>query len=125
MARECFCGCGRKLGFNDRSISKKGAAIEGAELLEEYTLAALRTQQQPTTDLEDFIQDGRDLRDQLVAVLHHEADPRTVDRRHIDWHKRAAAILEHLQGRRLPRSQGRSAGSVRIATVIVLVAGTS
>lgn len=95
MARECFCGCGRKLGFNDRSISKKGAKIEEeADFLEQYTLAALRREGYSTTDLEAFIEDGRELRDQLVAVLHRELDARAVDRHHMaHWHARAKTLV--------------------------------
>jgi hypothetical protein len=37
MARECFCGCGRTLGFRDRSLSRRAAKIEAAaDFLEEH-----------------------------------------------------------------------------------------
>jgi hypothetical protein len=108
MARECFCGCGRRLGFNDRSISRKAAKVdEEAAFLEQYVLPAQRESSQPSYELEGFIDDGRTMRDQLAAVIHREADARTVDRRGLaEWHGRAKTIINEFKVAAYKASRG-------------------
>jgi hypothetical protein len=44
-------------------------------------------------DLEGFIKDGRELRNQLVAVLHAEPNARAIDRRRVaNWRGQAKAL---------------------------------
>src|SRR5262245_57003531 len=94
MARECFCGCGRTLGFKDRSLSRRAAKIEtAADFLEEprsrFGSAGVQHE-----DLEGFIKDGRELRSQLVGVLHRGPGARPVDRHRIaHWRKQAKALI--------------------------------
>jgi uncharacterized protein (DUF3084 family) len=94
MARECACGCGRRLGLKDRLISRRAAKIErDAEFLENQTSRYGWAGRQPA-DLEAFITDGRELRDQLVAVIHGELDAGAVDRsRMAKWRGQAKALI--------------------------------
>ena len=93
MARECFCGCGRTLGFKDRSLSRRAAKIQtAADSLEESVSRFGHPDGQG--DVDGFIKDGRELRNQLVAVLHGEPGARPVDGHRIaQWRRRAKALL--------------------------------
>src|SRR5262245_18402376 len=94
MARECFCGCGRRLGFKDRALSRRAAKIQvAADFLEEHgsRFGPAGVQE---ADLEGFINDGRVLRDQLVAVLHGQPRAQPVDRQRIaHWRRRAKGLI--------------------------------
>lgn len=94
MARKCFCGCGRGLGFKNRSLSRRAAKIqEAAEFLEEHSSRFGYAGRQQA-DVEGLIKDGRELRNQLVAVLHGERDARAVDRHRIaHWRGQAKALI--------------------------------
>jgi hypothetical protein len=76
MARECVCGCGRKLGFNDRSISKKGARSRRRPTSWRSTWCPrcgnLNTHPR---GVEVFIEECHAVRNQLVAVIHKELRP--------------------------------------------------
>jgi hypothetical protein len=109
MARECACGCGRRLGFRDGFVSRKAAKIEErADFLEDHTSrygwAGWRR-----ADLEAFINEGRELRDQLVAVIHGELDARAVDRSHVaDWRGQAKALISEYDMATYPHGGGGS-----------------
>jgi uncharacterized protein (DUF3084 family) len=111
MARECACGCGRRLGFRDRLASRKAAKIEErADFLEDrisrYGWAGWQR-----ADLEAFVSEGRVLRDQLVAVIHGELDARAVDRSHVaDWRGQAKALISEYEMATYPPS-GPGGGS--------------
>jgi hypothetical protein len=94
MARECVCGCGRRLGVKDRLVCRRAARIEReADFLEDQMSRYGWAGRRPG-DLEAFILDGRELRDQLVAVIHGELDAGALDRSHIaDWRRQAKALI--------------------------------
>ena len=93
MARECFCGCGRRLGFKERSLSRRAAKIEAAaDFLEEHS-SRFGYAGKEQADVEGLIKDGRELRSQLVAVLHGAPNAREVDRHRIaQWRRQASAL---------------------------------
>jgi hypothetical protein len=94
VARECACGCGRRLGFRGFLVSRKAAKIEErADFLENHASRYGWAGWQ-RADLEAFIDEGRELRDQLVAVIHDELDARAIDRSHMaGWRRRAKALI--------------------------------
>lgn len=94
MARYCFCGCGRKLNFSERGVSKRGAEVESyLQFLEAVALPAQRASSHSEEDLESFVEDGKDLRDDLADVLHGNLAARDVDRALLyKWLKTALGI---------------------------------
>ena len=94
MARECFCGCGRRLGLKDRSLSRRAAKIQSAADFVEEHASRFGSADIQHADLEGFIDDGRELRNQLVAVLHGELDAGRVDRHRVaQWRRQAKALI--------------------------------
>lgn len=81
VRRECFCGCGRRLGFLDARISKLGERHDLAlAAVREIVMAELELR---ATDLfgdhdyaatiaavEEFIHDGEVLRWRPVSIVH-------------------------------------------------------
>jgi uncharacterized protein (DUF3084 family) len=111
MARRCACGCGRRLGFKDHLISRRAAKIEReADFLEEHTSRYGWVGWQ-RADLETFINDGRELRDQLVRVIHGELDARAVDRSQVrDWRGQAKALINEYNMATYPSGGGSVGG---------------
>jgi len=94
MAREWVCGCGRRLGLKDRLVSRTAARIDReADFLENQTSRCGWAGRQ-RGDLDAFIGDGRELRDQLVSVIHGELDAGAVDRSQMAaWRRNAKALI--------------------------------
>jgi hypothetical protein len=94
MARECFCGCGRRLGFKDLLLSRRAAKIQSAAGFLEEHASRFGSAGIEHADLEGFINDGRALGNELVAVLHGELDVRRVDRHRVaQWLRQANALI--------------------------------
>ncbi len=94
MARDCPCGCGRKLGFMDRGIAKKVAAFdERLDFLSPFVSGVDGKFEEDEAQARlAFFSAGKDIRDSLIAVL-HGADARIVDRVDLNsWHTEALRI---------------------------------
>lgn len=93
MATYCSCGCGKKLGFNDRSIAKKARLIDArVEFLREFSLPMYQSTGRDADELEDFIDEGETLSEALLDVI-HSGDGRGVDRRRMNmWFKIATGM---------------------------------
>jgi hypothetical protein len=62
-------------------------------------------------DLEAFVNDGRELRDQLVRVIHGELDARAVDRSQVrDWRGQAKALINEYNMATYPGGGGGVGG---------------
>lgn len=68
---QCFCGCGRKVTFGARSVSKRGAIIDG-DLAFVRDLVA-RGLDSPAA--EAFVHDGDILCGLLAESIHEQIDP--------------------------------------------------
>ncbi len=98
MARDCPCGCGRKLGFTDRGIAKKVVAFDERLDFQRWYLSKVEAPEEDKQLVQSFISVGEDIRESLIAVL-HGADARIVDRAELNgWHSKALRIETEVTG---------------------------
>jgi hypothetical protein len=96
----CPCGCGRKLSLPERALGKEARIVgDRIKFLEQYTLPLNleRTQEldlEPKEDLEGFIEQGREIDDDLLAVIHGELRPDSIERASVDSWLQAAHAME-------------------------------
>jgi hypothetical protein len=92
VAQQCFCGCGRKVGFTDRRLNKLGQLYDvHLAGLEELVIKPMSVRHDDATDdqwaeisratdnVRSLVADGNTLRDTLIRVAHHEASIREFD----------------------------------------------
>ena len=95
----CPCGCGRKLSLPERALGKEARIVgDRIKFLEQYTLPLnLEPTQEldlePKEDLEGFIEQGREIDDNLLAVIHGELPADAFERASMDrWLQTADAM---------------------------------
>lgn len=96
----CPCGCGRELSPLERGLTKHARRVgELIKFLEQYTLPLnLGTRDDldlgPKEDLEGFIEQGREIDDQLLAVIHGELPADAFERASMHRWLEAAHVME-------------------------------
>ena len=96
MAKYCPCGCEKKLrGYTERSSARGvGMVQKRLEFLERFALPLQRKADENPEELEAFIEDGKGLRDGLLAVIHGDLPFSDFDRRQLhDWLAPAARTV--------------------------------
>lgn len=68
---QCFCGCGRKVRFGMRSVSKRGTII-GGDMQAAQTLLDLGMR---SPNAEEFVQDAEVVLAALADAVHAGVDP--------------------------------------------------
>ncbi len=99
MAEFCPCGCGRKLSLAERGMGKQACTVgDRIKFLEQYTLPLNMEPEEdldlePREDLESFIEEGRGISDNLIAVVHGELPANAFERGSLNnWLKAAQAM---------------------------------
>jgi hypothetical protein len=99
MARECPCGCGRRIGYWDRRIAKNARLVEAK-------LSDLDTVVKPVAgrasvgldNFDEFIRHGEDFRDEIYAVVHGELPAEYFDRRSMnEWVLTADRVVRYVR----------------------------
>lgn len=106
MARQCFCGCGRRVGLLKGRISKLGErhdvllsevqALVIPQLEADAVASDTDFDYAATIDrVEAFISDGEQLRWRLAAIVHGDDTAEAGDREQIHaWQAMAAQLLQ-------------------------------
>jgi hypothetical protein len=96
----CPCGCGRKLSLPEHALGKEARIVgDRIKFLEQYTLPLnLEPTQEldlePTEDLEGFIEQGREIDDNLIAVIHGDLPSDGFERDSMDHWLETAHTME-------------------------------
>ena len=96
MAKYCPCGCEKKLrSYAERSMARWLRMVQKRlEFLERFALPLQRKADEDPEELEAFIDDGKGLRDGLLAVIHGDLPGSDFDRRPLrDWHASASQTV--------------------------------
>jgi hypothetical protein len=94
VAAWCPCGCGKKLSLIERGGAKQLRKLnERIDFLETFALPLQRKADEDAEGFQDFIDEGREFRDEMLAVIHGDLDARAVNRRLMNaWSVTAANI---------------------------------
>ncbi len=106
MAKDCFCGCGRKIKFRDRGLNYQGRGT--ADLVAKLrTTRALVIERGPLREggtvepliaqIDEYISEGEGAEGLWSGVLHHEIAPGASEalqykREWREWFKKAKAL---------------------------------
>ena len=90
MAKECFCGCGRKVPFG----RKRAANMLGEQFDEDVALFAGAVERTPDpehdAELRELVEEGRRIRNRIRDLVHGSIDRKDFDKDASgDWLKRA------------------------------------
>jgi hypothetical protein len=103
VRRECFCGCGRSLGWRDRGISKQGARVTRClDFLKGHGDAVRALPRpHPWGDVDGLVERGELLSRELSEVIHGERRSQSVNRTDL---KRWLSICQEAE-RRVAREE--------------------
>lgn len=93
MAEYCFCGCGRRVRFSKKRLSRLGARVEA-------TLGALTSTTLPLTGdpqpVERLIHEGEQIRDLYAGLVHgtRVAPPVGMQARMFEWERDAGRVAQ-------------------------------
>lgn len=100
MAKECFCGCGRKISkfpLGMRSINTRGRLV--SERLE-FVDGEHPHLKEENDEIAAWCRRGYAFREELIAAMHGETDPRSLEERPIRaWQAEGREIERYIKER--------------------------
>lgn len=101
MASHCFCGCGRRVRFGKKRLSRHGArAAETVKVLREVSLTLVRADPEATRTVQTLIDHGDQIRDLYQGIIHGTALAPKMDtqRQIFEWENTAPTLAaKHLR----------------------------